>query len=245
MLVLNSQYKNKERISSKQNTPIWLHVSDNDQQISKIETNSIIIRKGNLKIVIPCLELARTLFLHNIHLTRTSLRPNGLQGMATIETDKNGSIIRFNKLSDYPLKNLNSKSACEHLRWLLLNPYARKSFNSIYQHLLEEKTSCWKFNFSPPPLKGFRFKLLGEYDRQNPMIFYVEEIKQVNTPHFDYGKKVSISHPKKKELIPVEPKNGKRPEVNRSDPDPKLDFKAAPGTNRKRDIVSEEGFRFI
>nr|WP_275658865.1 Tn7-like element transposition protein TnsE [Vibrio brasiliensis] len=244
MLVLNSQYSNKQRISPQKSTSIEFRVTESDQKISTA-TNSIVLKDGNLKAAIPCMELARTLFLHNVHLARTALRPNGLQGMATVDTTQGESVIRLRRLSDYPLKNLDSKSACAHIRWLLLNPDAKRSFNSIYQELLSDQSPSWKFRFSPPPLKGWRFKLLGEFDQEDSMLFHVEEIKRVNTPYFDYGAKVSISHPKKRELIPVEPKNGKRPEVNRSDPEPQLDLQAIPGTNRKRDVVSEEGFRFI
>lgn len=244
MLVLNSQYSNKQRISSQKSSSVEFRVTGNDQKISTV-TNSVVVNDGNLRAVIPFLELARTLFLHNVHLARTALRPNGLQGMATVETTQDETIIRFHRSSDYPLKNLDSKSACAHIRWLLLNPDAKRSFNSIYQELLLDKRSAWTFRFSPPPLKGWRFKLLGEFDQKDSMLFHVEEIKRVNTPYFDYGTKVSISHPKKRESIPVEPNNGKRPEVNRSDPDPQLDLQALPGTTRKRDVVSEEGFRFV
>jgi hypothetical protein len=245
MLVLNSQYSNKKRTSSKGSTLIEFNVSNSDLQVTSSITNTIILKNGKFKVAIPSLELARSLFLHNVHLTRTALRPNGLQGMATIDTAKNESVIRFHKLSDYPLKNLDSKSACEHIRWLLLNPDAKRSFSSIYQYLQEDITPNWKFNFSPPPLKGWRFKLLGNNDQEDPTLFHVEEIKRVHTPHFDYGKKVSIYHSKKRALIPIEPKNGKRPEVNRSDLDPHLDFQATPATHKKRDVVSEEGFKFI
>lgn len=245
MLVLNSQYNNKERISRKERTSLEVSITENGPQMTSQVGNSILLKDGNLKLAIPSIELARALFLHNVHLTRTALRPNGLQGMAFIDTDKSETIIRFHKLSDYPLKNLDSKDACEHIRWLLLNRDAKRSFNSIYQHLIEEKTANWKFSFSPPPLKGWGFRLFGEYDQEDTMLFHVEEIKRVRTPYFDYGKKVTISHPKKRKLISVEPSNGNRPEVNRSDPDPQLDFRATPGTQRKRDIVSEEGFRFI
>jgi hypothetical protein len=245
MLILNSQYINKTRVPSIKSTSLEFSVSNNDLQVSSTITNSIILKNGKFKVVIPCLELARSLFLHNVHLTRTALRPNGLQGMATIEKAKNESIIRFHKLSDYPLKNLDSKRACEHIRWLLLNPDAKRSFNSIYQNLLQNKMPNWKFNFSPPSLKGWRFKLLGNYEQEDPWLFHVDEITRVHTPHFDYGKKVSIYHPNKRQLIPIEPKNGKRPEVNCSDPDPHLDFQETPSTHKKRDVVSEEGFKFI
>lgn len=244
MLVLNSQYSNKQRISSQKSSSVEFKVTEDGQKISTA-TNSVVVNDGNLRAVIPFLELARTLFLHNVHLARTALRPNGLQGMATVESIQEKTIIRFHRSSDYPLKNLDSKSACAHIRWLLLNPDAKRSFNSIYQELLLDKSYNWTFRFSPPPLKGWRFKLLGEFDQEDSMLFHVEEIKRVNTPYFDYGAKVYISHPKKRELVPVELNHGKRPEINRSDPDPQLDLQALPGTTRKRDVVSEEGFRFI
>nr|WP_253821206.1 hypothetical protein [Vibrio rotiferianus] len=244
MLVLNSHYSNKQRIPSQTTTSIEFSVTGSDQKVSTA-TNSVVIKDGNVTAAIPSIELARALFLHNVHLARTALRPNGLRGMATVVTAQGETVIRFHRLSDYPLKNLESKSACAHIRWLLINPDAKQSFNSIYQELLSDKSPSWKFRFSPPPLKGWRFRLLGSFDRDDPTLFYVEEIKRVNTPYFDYGPKVSIYHQTKRDLIPVGPKNGKRPNVNRSDPDPQLDLQATPGVNRKRDVVSEGGFRFI
>lgn len=245
MLMLNSHYSNKERIVPHKREIFEIKVSDNFQRVSSSQSHSIILRDDNLKVVIPAIELARALFLHNAHLTRTALRPNGLQGMAVVDDIGEECIIRFNKLSDYPLKNLSHKNPCKHLRWLLLNPEATRSFNSIYGKLQQDENTEWNFNFEPPPLKNWRLKIAGEYDNDDPMLFYVEEIITVYSSSFKYDKKVSIYHPKKTDVIPVEPSNGKRPEINRTDPDPQLDFQATPGNYRKRDIVSEEGFQFI
>ncbi|MFG0605167.1 hypothetical protein ACF8CX_05435 [Vibrio mimicus] len=245
MLVVNSHYSNKERKVPHKREIIDIKVSDNFQRASSSKSHSIILKEGNLKFVVPCIELARALFLHNVHLTRTALRPNGLLGMAVVDDIGKECFIRFNRSSDYPLKNLNSKDACKHLRWLLLNPEATRSFNSIYSKLQQDDSTEWNFNFEPPPLKNWRFKLAGEYDESDPMLFHVEEIKTVYSSSFNYGKKVSIYHPKKVDVIPVEPSNRKRPEINRTDPDPQLDFEATPGSHRKRDVFSEEGFRFV
>lgn len=245
MLVLNSHYDNKVRTTPHQRDNIEIKVSGDYQKIPSDKRISIVLQAGNIKAAIPCLELARTLFLHNVHLTRTALRPNGLRGMANVDRSGKETIIKFHKMSDYPLTNLSSHSACQHLRWLLLNPDAKKSFNSIYQCLRQGEQRNWLFNFTPPPLKDWRFSFAGQYDSADPTLFHVEEIKRVYTPYFSYDKKVSIFHPNKKELIPIEPTNGRRPEVNRSDPDPMLDFKATPALNRKHDVVSEDGFRFV
>lgn len=244
MLVLNSHYSNKERTVPHEREIIEIKVTEGFQRTYLNKTNSVILREGNFKVVISCMELARAIFLHNVHLTRTALRPNGLQGMAIVDDIGKECIIRFNRMSDYPLKNLDSKRACKHLRWLLLNPDARRSFNSIYQQLQQDESTSWSFNFSPPPLTNWRFKLAGEYDKHDQTLFHVEEIKTVYSSSFNYEKRVSIYHPKKVDVISVEPSNGKRPEVNRSDPDPQLDFQATPGKYRKHDVVSEEGFRF-
>ncbi|MEZ9880132.1 hypothetical protein [Vibrio sp. 10N.261.51.E5] len=245
MLVVNSHYSNKERTVPHKREIIEIKISDNFQRAFSNKSHSIILREGNLKAVVTCIELARALFLHNVHLTRTALRPNGLHGMAVVDDAGEECIIRFNRSSDYPLKNLNSKDACKHLSWLLLNPEATKSFNSVYSKLQQDESTEWNFNFEPPPLKKWRLEIAGEYDRDDPMLFYVEEIITVYPSSFKCDKKVSIYHPKKVDVIPVGPSDGKRPEINRTDPDPQLDFQATPGNYRKRDVVSEKGFRFI
>ncbi len=242
MLVVNSHYSNKERTVPHKREIIEIKISDNFQRALFKQIAFNHFKEGNLKAVVSCIELARALFLHNVHLTRTALRPNGLLGMAVVDDTGKECFIRFNRSSDYPLKNLNSKDACKHLRWLLLNPEATRSFNSIYDKLQQDENSGWNFNFEPPPLKSWRFKFAGEYDESDPMLFHVEEIKTVYSSSFNYGKKVSIYHPKKVDVIPLEPSNGKRPEINRTDPNPQLDFEATPGSHIKRDVFSEEGF---
>ncbi|WP_282177309.1 hypothetical protein [Vibrio nereis] len=197
MLVVNSHYSNKERTVPHKREIIDMKISDDFQRASSNKSHSIILREGNLKVVLPCIELARALFLHNVHLTRTALRPNGLLGMAVVDDSGEECFIRFNRSSDYPLKNLNSKDACKHLRWLLLNPEATRSFNSIYSKLQQDENSEWSFNFEPPPLKNWRFKLAGEYDESDPMLFHVEEIKTVYSSSFNYGKKSRYTIQKK------------------------------------------------
>ncbi|WMO18627.1 hypothetical protein [Vibrio alginolyticus] len=201
MLVANSHYSNKERKVPHKREIIEIKISDNFQRAYSNKSHSIILREGNLKTVVPCIELARALFLHNVHLTRTALRPNGLLGMAVVDDTGKECFIRFNRSSDYPLKNLNSKDACKHLRWLLLNPEATRSFNSIYSKLQQDESTEWNFNFEPPALKNWRFKLAGEYDESDPMLFHVEEIKTVYSSSFNYGKKSRYTIQKKSMLF--------------------------------------------
>lgn len=245
MLVMNSQYENKKRFPAINSTILEL---DCDGPVIKTKSApgaiNFILRKGKIKAVIPCLELARTLFLHNIHLTRTALRPNGLNGMALCSEHADSSTIRFNRMSDYPLTNLNSKSACKHLIWLMFDQAARKSFDSIYACLQASQERLWRFDFEPPSLKGWRLRLAGNYDEHDKNLFYVDEIKAFHNPQFDYPKVVNIYHPSKKEVIPVEPSNGHRPEIPQSDPDPQLNLQSIPGAHRKKDVVSEAGFSF-
>ncbi|MCG9731115.1 hypothetical protein L1D44_15040 [Shewanella sp. Isolate13] len=245
MLVMNSQYENKKRIPATDRTILEVYCDGPLRKTnSALGPNNVIFIDGNIRVVIPCLELARTLFLHNFHLTRTALRPNGLNGMALSTENAEFSTIRFNRMSDYPLTNLNSKSACKHLIWLMFDKAARKSFDSIYASLQASQEPLWRFDFEPPPLNGWYLKLAGNYDEHDKSLFYVIEIKGVYHPKFDYPKIVYIYHPTKKEVIPIEPSNGFRPEVPPSDPDPQLNLQAILGGHRKRDVVSEEGFSF-
>jgi hypothetical protein len=245
MLVINSRYDNKKRIPTADNDIVDMHCDGSMKKISHtLSPKKILITDGKIKAVIPCLELARTLFLHNLHITRTAFRPNGLNGMALATENIDVSEIHFNRLSDYPLTNLNSKSACIHLIWLMFDKEARKSFNSIYASLQNTHEPSWSFDFNPPPLRDWRFKLAGQYDEQDKTLFYVDEIRAFHHDKFDYPKLVHIYHPNKKEVIPIEPSNGNRPEVSLADPDPQLNLHAIPNAKRKSDIVSEEGFRF-
>lgn len=245
MLVINSQYDNKQRLPDKNSQVIEINC---DEVIKKIRApsdgNNILISGDNNKVVISTISLARALFLHNIHLTRTALRANGLQSMATASEGEDYSEIRFNNFSDFPLANLKSQSACLHLTWLLFDPHAKRSFNSIYASLQNSTSSNWHFDFNPPPLKGWKIKFAGYYDEDDNQLFHAHEIKGLHDPKFGYAKPVHIYHPKKKEPIAISPVNGKRPEIAAADPDPQLNLQAMSGIYRKKDVVTEHGFSF-
>lgn len=133
MLVINSRYYNKKRIPTKGRDSLDFVVTDRIQHISpSVQANVIILRNGKLKVAVSCLELARALFLHSPHLTRTAFRPNGLHGMATADETHDISTIRFNRFSDYPLTNLQSNSACQHLIWLMFDPEKRRKALTVF-----------------------------------------------------------------------------------------------------------------
>lgn len=245
MLVQNSTYDNKKR-SAPSNQQTYKFIADgtlyrfNDQH----GRNLAVLTDGSVRVVVSLLELARTIFLENIHLTRTALRPNGLAGMALADESGDVSTIRFNRMSDYPLTNLRSNKAKHHLVWLLFDKDARRSFGSIYQSLLDSETSEWHFDFIPPNLKGWNIAMLGAFSESDPALFHADEIIGLHNPYFEYLKPVDIYHPSHREAISIDPVGGKRPEINRPDPDPQLNIPQIPKIGRKLDLVNEMGFSF-
>lgn len=242
MLVLGSTYENKLRKSAKSEK---LRFTCNEQP-SVIQDNSgrylARFNASSVTVLIPMLELARTLFLQNIHLTRTAFRPNGLTGMTTVEELDDVGRIRFHRFSDYPLINFKSRAAQRHLIWMCFNHEARRSFGSIHQCLNACTADTWNFNFRLPSLMDWTIGIAGE--RLSDGSFLAKEVIGFHDPAFGYDKKVLFSHPKLKESKSIAPSNGKVPEVDPVDDDPELDMHSIPGIGRCNDVVSEPGFCF-
>ncbi|MGO0309677.1 hypothetical protein ACTL6P_24380 [Endozoicomonas acroporae] len=245
MLVEGCTYNNKKRFSP-ENRQERKVVFDSYQGkiVDQTGRNILVYACGKFSIAIPAIELARTLYLHNTHLTRTALRPNGLQGLATIESGQHSSTITFNRLSDFSVSNLKNRSAQAHLIWLLFDERARKGFNSIYDALVRCEASEWFFDFEPPPLKGWIANVVMPAHAQDEDIYYVNEITALHNPSFFYQNEVLIFHPNLKKTIRVDPEDKSRPVVNKPDQDSLLDLQSIPKLGRKRDVVSEVGFSF-
>ncbi|WP_345195885.1 Tn7-like element transposition protein TnsE [Kistimonas scapharcae] len=245
MLVEGCTYDNKKRFSSENRQSRQVRFEGYKGKI-KDQTGKVVFVYdcGGCRVAIPAIELARTLYLHNTHLTRTALRPNGLQGLATTEQDQNTSTITFNRLSDFSVSSLQSRSAQAHLIWLLFDERARKGFSSIYESLLLCGRSEWSFDFEPPCLDGWVAKVAGPVGDQVEDIFYTQEITALHNPSFFYQNKVLIFHPNLKKVVCVDPKDKRRPVVDKPDQDPLLDLQSIPKLGGKRDIVSEAGFSF-
>lgn len=245
MLVTGSTYQNKTRQSCKPQVRSTIICNNTPEKFKGTKDRYYFkFYANNNEYHIPAIELARTLFLHNIHLTRTAFRPNGLAGLATISDVQTTHSIKFHRLSDYPLTSIRSISARNHLIWLLFDADARKSFNSIYHYLVKSEGQDWHFNFDSPPLKDWMIKVAGRVDISNPNLIHVDEIESLHNPAFNYPHQVEITHPKiKKQISPLSDKKS-RSVVFMPDDETELDFGLPPKLGGKRDIENESSFSF-
>jgi len=246
LLVVGSRYQNKERIPETgtdahqfkvtgEPTAVTSESGENWMHFDNEDGSTVRVRQ---------LELARCLFLHNHHLTRTAFRPNGLKGLAHPLIDGETTVIKFSSLADYPLSNLRSKAALQHLAWMLLDDDARRSFNSILVGLMSSPKELWNFRFAPPNMKNWGLAGAGYYSSSDRKIFIVNEITGFDNPTRYHFNEIVVDHPRFEELLPKEPESGKRPLVQRGDPDPLLDLDYEPELGRRLDQVTDHRFTF-
>lgn len=165
--------------------------------------------------------------------------------MTSIQEVEDTSIIRFNRLSDYPLSNLTSKTAIRHLVWLLMSDDNRYSFNSIYQSFIESEGDNWNFDFELPNLLSFNFKGMGFVDGD---VFVVNEITEFSTPIINDLPNIEIYHPNKKEPIVFEEgqSDGQRkPLIQVNAEVSELDLKEGVNKNRKHEIYRSKELKQI
>ncbi len=245
MLVEGSTYENKKRFSPESREIRKVSLEGYKGKIrDKNGKVAFIYDCGRCHIAVSALELARALYLHNTHFTRTALRPNGLRGLATVQEGQNASTITFHKLSDFPASSLRSRSTQAHLIWLLFDEAASRGFNSIYESLLQCKEPEWSFDFAPPSLKGWVAKVAMSVEKEDEDIPYVGEITAIHNPSFEYQNEVNIRHPSLKDTVRVNPEDKARPVVVKPDQDSQLNLESIPKVGRRRDVVSEAGFKF-
>jgi|GEM_PF-217016 len=156
-------------------------------------------------VFLPQFELARVLFLHNAYLARTALDSDCLKAEFDVNVSAAGARINVLPSSSYPLRLFNNPNARKMLSWLLLDPNARVSYESIgrnqklygrdyngYRH--------WDFQFTPPPLTGAQFDLKGFFD-QATKSFFVHEILNIKGVQASVPDTIAIHHPKFKEGV--------------------------------------------
>ena len=161
---------------------------------------------NGIEIYLPQLELARVLFLHDGYLSRSALEPDYLKSEFSIE-HVNSKIARVNVLpsSSYPLKSLDDYESRRLLSWILIDPDARTSYESIghYQKLNGyEKGGYrqWEFEFTPPPLQSVSFEVRGRFDKQtrSMLVYEIASLKNIQAALPD---EVQFFHPKLREYV--------------------------------------------
>jgi hypothetical protein len=135
---------------------------------------------------LPQLELARVLFFHHAYITRLSLIDQGLVQDFDVQR-MNGldkALINILPVCSLPLYVRGDYALRRLLAWILLDPDARRSFESISYYQFQngydtEKYRAWNFQFDPPFLEGVELTLRGHYD-QELKAFFVYEIYGVS-----------------------------------------------------------------
>lgn len=242
MLVLGSRYKEKKRLPSVGGRRRSFNVQRVDEALladDGMYWHRIISESGS-DYFVRSIELARVLFFHSPHLIRSALRPNGLSSLAQVDVGDELIEIHFSKLSDFPASQLSSKRVRAHLIWLLLNDDARRSFGSIYRQWLEsEDSQPWCFNFSPPPLKGWRLSVVSLTDDK-----YINEIRSVSVSDFSVSQQIAFHHPNLRN--PVRMKSSNRQSESREQ-SPKVfdvDLPVTPGVSSGTHDVDDGKLNF-
>jgi len=246
LLVIGSRYQNKERTPETGADAYQFKVTGEPTAVASESGENWMLfdTEDGSTVRVRQLELARCLFLHNHHLTRTAFRPNGLTGLAHPLIDGETTVIKFSSSADYPLSNLRSKAALQHLAWMLLDDDARRSFGSILNGWMSSPKELWNFRFVPPNMKNWEISGSGYYSSSDDKNFTVNEITGFDNPTRYRFNEILVDHPRFEELVPKKPENGKRPIVQRGDPDPLLDLDYEPELGRRLDQVTDQRFTF-
>ncbi|MDE2420568.1 MAG: hypothetical protein KGO49_05245 [Gammaproteobacteria bacterium] len=163
-----------------------------------IQTSFILKRPSQVTVHIPQFELARTLFLINSYFCRASLSTTTIQHEFEVITNDDGVEIVFLENNTMPLKLVRQKGTQSLLAWLLLDPNAKQSFESICLHFntqLKDENGWkkWIFRFDPPPMNGWSLHCRGRYNSTQDA-FLVEEIIGIEIDT-DIPTDITFNHP--------------------------------------------------
>ncbi len=248
MLVVGSRYDNTRRVPNPDLEEIGFTVIEEPEpnNLSGEEHWFRFRTEGGSTFRVRQLELARAMFFHNFHLSRTAFRHNGLSGLGLVEHSEDATVIKLSEMADFPPSKLNLKSSLVHFAWLFLDEGARQSFGSILSRWMQSDCKIWSFNFSPPSLKAWNISGLGFYEKsESGEIFTIEEITRLHNPVFSHEKRIVVDHPDFKEALGKAPENGKRPTIpDESEVDPELVLDLEPLLGSQLEQGSDPGFVF-
>lgn len=170
--------------------------------IRKSEENELCFcfETDGITYYMPQFELARALFFHEAYFARTALISGYLHAEFDIQRiSRESAIINILRPSGYPHDLLQEDHKRMLFSWILLDPQARASFESIsrYQMLNGEEAKGyrkWRFQFDAPFLPETKFVVRGQFDRErNCMLIF--EIYGIENISADVPAIVQIYHP--------------------------------------------------
>lgn len=150
-------------------------------------------------VFLPQLELARVLFLHDNYMSRICLEHGKLSSDFNITNINGHWQIDVMPSSSYPIAAFNDERSRRFLSWILMDPEARTSFESIHQTMMREHTSSgqykfWDFSFTPPCLNRTKLEVSGWHD-WNSNSFFVWEIRRVEDLPSSMPDELDFYHP--------------------------------------------------
>lgn len=216
-----------------QDTSNWqiCHIADcpvQHKRIAEQEARQLCFRfqsTGGLNVYLPQNELARALFLHDAYLSRAALEPGSLNvDFDIVHPDERNdpTIINVLGASGYPIKSLDYIANRRVLSWILLDPDARASFESISRYQMNDGFESkgyrhWYFQFDPPMLAGVGLSFSGYFDQQTNSLF-AWEVTGVDGITHAVPDKVEFYNPGFTEYVRGTGQGGvRRPPVERPD----------------------------
>ena len=160
------------------------------------------------KVWLPKFELARKLFFHTGFLARAAFTPNGLAQLFTVikDEEKGATYIKTQSSTGVPAKYIRHQDYRQFFTWLMLNPEAKESFETIWGYLCNEQVRTnsywrWQFNFNPPSfLTGLKITARGPFNKETGEMLVWELAALHNLPNQAKGE-VEFFHPKIKKPV--------------------------------------------
>ncbi|ENU15159.1 Tn7-like element transposition protein TnsE [Acinetobacter lwoffii] len=196
----------------------------------------------DIEIILPQIELARVLFLHNAYLSRSALDQTRLSGEFDIIKGENQTVVNIPTFCNFPPSQYDNVGMRRLLAWILLDTEARTSFESISKKFLSEKFQTkvreyWNFNFVPPSLKGAEITLKVYFSPKKNK-YYVNEILAISNLPSEINHTVIFCSPKFTVKNTQESSQGSsRGSKHLQDEDPIIDDKKEANSDKKIAII--------
>lgn len=187
------------KTESMENCPAraWKFKKENQQKCFVVPLES------GTQIFIPQFEMARALFFKNVYLSRSCLDHGILDREFSIEYDEYDPehvtvhVLEHTTCADNMFKDYSYR---RFLAWVLLDPEARRSFESISQQQLltgmqQGLYRVWDFRFQPPTMSGAKLRVRGNWDRDKNT-FFVYEVSGIENISANVPAEIDFVSPK-------------------------------------------------